>query len=163
MKKVNLQNKTCFIKKVNSQRLMKKVGVKESQFMKKVNWWRKLIDEESWLTKEVDWCWHNSYMTFRIGSIKKVQIFQIFFQFFLDFYIPFTNKKIFLLFRGNNKLFSYTRPPQNAFRGVFYKLSSKRSPPPPVTTLTFRSPWNLGLTKRVNLGFVTYEKMDNNK
>ena len=37
MKKVNLQNKTCFIKKVNSQRLMKKVGVKESQFMKKVN------------------------------------------------------------------------------------------------------------------------------
>ena len=82
---------------------------------------------------------------------KKISnFFQNFFQFFSVFWTPFTNKKIFLHFWAKNNLLLYTRratgpfdPPKMLFRGLNYKLSSKR---PPVYTLTFWSPCNVGLS-----------------
>ena len=82
-------------------------------------------------------CWHNSwYLEFVLW--KKI----IFFSFFSFFWHPQQTKWFFCTFGTKityNNLLTYKwtfHPQKMLFRGLFYKVSSKR---PPLTTLTFQS------------------------
>ena len=94
--------------------------------------------------------WHNSYMTLRIGFMRrKIQIFfKFIFTFFLVIWTPFTHKKFFCTFGPKITNFYilegqhvHLTPPKMLFRGLNYKLSSKRPSPPWL-------PWHSGAHER---------------